>query len=115
MSDMPKRRFWQIHLSTAVLLMFVSSGLLWANLTPKIFVNDDSGEKLPSEVDGFGWPIICVLQFKNQLGNPNLTNIGNYQYMIVKNRVMLDLSTGLLILILFWTTCGYFIRRREAR
>jgi hypothetical protein len=27
-----KRRFWQIHLSTAITLVFVASGLLWLNL-----------------------------------------------------------------------------------
>jgi uncharacterized protein (DUF2062 family) len=29
-----KRRFFQIHLSTAVVLMFVAGGLMWANLVP---------------------------------------------------------------------------------
>jgi len=36
MIDTPKRRFWQIHLSTAVVLMFASGTLLWANLNISI-------------------------------------------------------------------------------
>ena len=29
MSEKPKRRFFQIHLSTAIVLMFVAGGLMW--------------------------------------------------------------------------------------
>jgi hypothetical protein len=32
MSEKPKRRFFQIHLSTAVVLMFVAGGLMWLNM-----------------------------------------------------------------------------------
>ena len=31
MADMPKRRFWQIHLSTAIVMMFVASVLVGLN------------------------------------------------------------------------------------
>ena len=35
MSEQPKKRPWlQFHLSTAVVLMFVASGLLWLNMRP---------------------------------------------------------------------------------
>ncbi|MCY3021957.1 MAG: hypothetical protein NTW87_23340 [Planctomycetota bacterium] len=37
MSDAPKKRTWfQFHLSTAVVLMFVAGGLMWANLCAKV-------------------------------------------------------------------------------
>ena len=32
MSDKPRRAWFQIHLSTAIVLMFVASGLMWANM-----------------------------------------------------------------------------------
>ncbi|MCY3018477.1 MAG: hypothetical protein NTW87_05535 [Planctomycetota bacterium] len=36
MTDAPKKRPWlQFHLSTAVVLMFVAGGLLWANTVPR--------------------------------------------------------------------------------
>jgi hypothetical protein len=31
-AEKPKRKVWQFHLSTAVLTMLISSGMLWANL-----------------------------------------------------------------------------------
>ena len=41
MSDAAKKRPWfQYHLSTAVVLMFVAGGLMWANMTPERKVYD---------------------------------------------------------------------------
>ncbi|HEY3323514.1 MAG TPA: hypothetical protein VGP72_23880 [Planctomycetota bacterium] len=34
MSDPKKRRLFQIHLSTCIVLMFVAGGLLWLNVAP---------------------------------------------------------------------------------
>jgi hypothetical protein len=34
MSDKPKRAWFQIHLSTAIVLMFAAAGLLWVNAAP---------------------------------------------------------------------------------
>ena len=49
-----KRRWFQIHLSTAVVLMFVTSGLLFLNLSERhrVFV----GENWTLEQEVFGWP-----------------------------------------------------------
>ena len=33
MSDKPKHKFWQLHLSTSVLLMLVAGGILWIETT----------------------------------------------------------------------------------
>jgi hypothetical protein len=38
----PKRRFWRLHLSTAVLLMVVAGGLMWPNLkSEEMYVTQD--------------------------------------------------------------------------
>jgi hypothetical protein len=54
MTDMPptKRRFWQIHLSTAVVLMVAATVLIWTNATP-IHWNPNN-----EYFDGvkYGWP-----------------------------------------------------------
>ncbi|HLX60449.1 MAG TPA: hypothetical protein VKX17_04115 [Planctomycetota bacterium] len=34
MSELPRRKWLQVHLSTAVLLMFAAGGLIWLNVTP---------------------------------------------------------------------------------
>src|SRR4051794_22733661 len=55
MSDKP-RRWFQIHLSTAIVLMFVASGLLWLNL--KDFYNSQLDYSAFSpEVRHVGWPV----------------------------------------------------------
>ena len=42
------RRFWRIHLSTAVLLMVIAGGLIHLNLTPNDQMNHCAD---------YGWPI----------------------------------------------------------
>src|SRR5437588_769646 len=43
----PPRMRFRIHLSTAIVMMFVAGGLIWANLGHKVGVRDYH----------FGWPI----------------------------------------------------------
>jgi hypothetical protein len=38
MTDTPKRRFWRIHLSTAVVMMVLSSLLVWANVRVRYYL-----------------------------------------------------------------------------
>ena len=49
--DKPKRRFWQIHLSTAVVLTIVSSAFLTKNIQNVQF-------EIASDLNGsgYGWP-----------------------------------------------------------
>lgn len=51
-SSQPKRRFWQIHLSTAIVTMFVAGGLLWANIR-----NEVRHFKGGGFVVYVGWPV----------------------------------------------------------
>ena len=57
MSEKPNRRWFQIHLSTAIVLLFVASGLFWANLRPRFVVWVDSlGSMNVVKRYEFGWP-----------------------------------------------------------
>jgi hypothetical protein len=51
-----KRPWFQYHLSTAIILMFVASGLLWLNLTESttIWRLDD----VPFSFRQWGWPFL---------------------------------------------------------
>jgi len=51
-----KRRWFQIHLSTAVVLMFVAGGLLWANMMPRWRYMDQGFSEPYFFNDGYGWP-----------------------------------------------------------
>ena len=55
---MRKRRWFQIHLSTAILLSFVVGGLLWANLTPTYGPMMPSGrDDVRLKDETWGWPV----------------------------------------------------------
>jgi len=59
MSDKPKRRFWRIHLSTAIVQMFVAAGLLFANMTPRVEQRPHFLSLFEEQIPylrGYGWP-----------------------------------------------------------
>ena len=60
MSDMHKRRFWRIHLSTAVMITMVAGALVGINFNEKerILTELKSGDKRLASVweISFGWP-----------------------------------------------------------
>src|SRR5438045_2886081 len=52
MTEKPRRPWFQIHLSTAIVLMFVAGLLLRANMLPSVSRGDD-----PARADWYyGWP-----------------------------------------------------------
>jgi hypothetical protein len=50
MTTTPRRAWFQIHLSTAVVLMFVAGGLMWGS-----FISQQTGERKT-----WGWPFVLV-------------------------------------------------------
>lgn len=75
MADAPKKRpFFQLHLSTCVVLMLVAGGLLWANLTPKYWWEPgltyyaggvgEGGGGGGTGYRGRGWPWIIQSEMK---------------------------------------------------
>jgi hypothetical protein len=105
MEQPARRRRFQIHLSTAVMLMITAGGLIWGNTR---------AEKLPSpsmmglpgySYCGYGWPIPAIV-VNETLGSIDL----NYGIVIA-----LDTAAALTILFAVWFVCERLIRRREAR
>ncbi|HYF51349.1 MAG TPA: hypothetical protein VEJ63_18185 [Planctomycetota bacterium] len=65
MNETP-RRFWQIHLSTAVVLMVLAGILLWLNMRPPRFIilEDKSGSFTRSvAILDYGWPLTRMGRF----------------------------------------------------
>jgi hypothetical protein len=57
----PKRRPWfRIHLSTAIVLMFVAGGLVWMNLRPPEVVN--LSNIVFVKINSYGWPRTFLTQ-----------------------------------------------------
>jgi hypothetical protein len=60
MNDAPEKRPWfQYHLSTAIVLMFVTGGLMWPNLQQQVqaevFVSGPASYQV-IRTESFGWP-----------------------------------------------------------
>ena len=56
MTDPPRRKRFQFHLSTAIVMMFVAGGLMWANVVVRNpgFVETSDGRKYFDY--SYGWP-----------------------------------------------------------
>ena len=124
MSEKPKkRRFWQLHLSTAVLLMLGAGGIGWPNSVARI-------EKFPGgggESKYYGWPMNFVCQIRWDYDNSTETLFRyrlNDTYCEWAEAVKFPLTFLIIIAdLLSWTTIllsvavpfEYLIRRREGR
>ena len=101
MSD--KRRWFQIHLSTAVVLMFVAGGLMWANVAehhynpPLITPNGAAVFSGPR-----GWPIVWDWNVISDMPRFNWGHLA------------LNIVACLAILAAFACACEWRIRRRES-
>lgn len=145
MPDSPPRHRFQIHLSTAIVLMFVAGGIIWTNVYRRhvetiglafqtgspssvVCITESEFWKSP-EVDswrgdrvyGHGWPFDAAQLVKGRLLISKGTNISvnspDEQSIIVwHTRAMwADSVIALLILFAVWSVCERLIRRRAAR
>jgi hypothetical protein len=55
---MTKRAFWQIHLSTAIVLTFCAAGLLWMNTVCTVYACG-GGVRYSTSAHGHGFPEAC--------------------------------------------------------
>jgi len=136
-SSRSKRRFFQIHLSTAIVLMFAGGGLIWANVNRHSIYQSDS-----VVIHAEGWPrnYRTGMWVKDEQSNsPEQNNqiIANAsatlkEYYkandsavrtafdevasIDKDRtanITIDIIVAVLILMLIALICELWIRRRE--
>ena len=68
MAEPAKRKPWQIHLSTAIVLMFVAGFLLWLNFTPGQRFDPQRGINLPETNLGWPLPIYGTTVFERNMG-----------------------------------------------
>ena len=94
MNDKPKRRFWQIHLSTAVLMTLVAGFCLWFNIETSIDMDTD--------IISRGWP------------NTAWLFIDGSSYFFRKG-ILVNAFYALSILFNVAFLSEYLIRRRESR
>ena len=65
----PKKRAWfQIHLSTAIVLMFVAGGITWGNVTEEKWQWSDREmpNAEPTTCSAHGWPFYAIINFQTK-------------------------------------------------
>ena len=122
------RKHFQFHRSTAIVLIFVTGGLIWANVVDPRGTADedlrqchsyrgfsDLPESLRMGSSNHGWPYCAVFySVYSQEEDPMFKPI-RHDYEVSYSLILLDAAFALLILITTWFLCGWLIRRRAAR
>src|SRR5579862_7759084 len=119
MPEPPRARF-QIHLSTAIVLMFVAGVLIWAN-TREHTRSADYTEEGPTNylhviIKAYGWPfeyksVYTSFDTMDAVGRPSsVTEYGG----LLNGDTIIDGMVGLLIIFAVWFLCEWLIRRRTA-
>jgi len=105
--EKPKRKFWQFHLSTAVLMMFVVGGQLWTNTS--------GTDRLRIGIIYFGWPIAfygdATKATYSFLGATESAPLEGFSYLRFAENAIVNLAILAALAFLFETR----IRRRESR
>jgi hypothetical protein len=107
----PKRRFWQVHLSTFVLLTVVSGLSLGMNL-------HWSGLDKTSNISAQGWP--CAYHFRTERNAEYVYWLGSsiYKLPVVGHTppvvdMVVDIAVALLLVTGVAVSSEYLIRRRR--
>ena len=106
MPEPPRPKRFQIHLSTAIVMMFVAGALMWANAPGRRY-DSVPGWPFPVEKTGNG-PFDEIA--RGVMGMPEFIYSRLFEISIV-----LDAMIGLSILFAVWFICERLIRRRAAR
>ena len=109
MSDNPKRKWFQFHLSTAIVGMFATGCFLWANFSGRLVRYDNNPELISQCV--YGWPYIAYVTDELM---PNPTS--NYwPKTFFREGMYLNSIVGFIILFVVTMLSEYIIRCRKAK
>jgi hypothetical protein len=125
--EQPRRSRFQVHLSTAIVLMFVVGGLMWVNATPRTIVWVDSlGSLNVIRRKMYGWPVGWVTRYEYmgvkahydtnfEVTFPVLPIECNSSSLeIERMQLLLDATLIALLLVVIWHVCEWFIRHRAS-
>jgi len=134
MREPPPRKRLQIHLSTAIVMMFVAGGLIWGNVTPRRYdMNCTLYSKMPDvsvPTVCYGWPMALYFIVKREVIPEGYVphNIGefaplhkaangNYYYIDLVFLLGFPFNAFIATTILFatWFLCECLMRRRVLR
>jgi len=126
-----KRRWLQFHLSTAIVLMFVAGGLLWANTKERVYCSqgviwDHKNPRLGGcwfeYVRGYGFPFAFVQSLYSESGTYPGSGAFNLRPRASADRwdwlwgsLALNALVALAVLLATGVSCEWYIRRRAAQ
>jgi hypothetical protein len=126
MTEQPKpRRFLQIHLSTAVVLMFVAGALIWANSSIQVVIfsahddyrNPQTGEIKPLDYlirnEYCGWPR-HIRETSSITGHPEVNPAPRTAFFCQKLFANVLICLSLLVSVLVLCEVGAHLRQRGA-
>ena len=114
MTEPPPRNRFQIHLSTAMVMMFVAGGIFWLNIS-----NAQRTEGKPglSFMVIYGWPYKAYGEWYYNRSHAPLEKLKDWtrETKIFTNGVCQNAAVAIVILLTTWFLCESLIRRRAAR
>ena len=114
MTEPPPHKRFQIHLSTAIVMMFVAGGLMWAFVNPDIEVTKlDVNWKC--RILRYGRPFQFAQHYVVYLPNAKIEITRESSWKYTWFYAILDFAIVLSLFVLGWCGCEYLIRRRAAR
>ena len=129
-AEKPKRRFWQIHLSTALLLMIILSTMIWANMRSRVESTKNFTD-MPYIIMRYGFPFTNYEREADSLAeryesataylltnwsptDPN-DNVVPWRRETFRFAIAANFCFLLIVLGISWYCLEFLIRRREGR
>jgi hypothetical protein len=109
MTDPPRRKRFQIHFSTAIVMTFVAGALLCVNLSKGTLTTNFHGEY--AKYQTFGWPNPAPFYIIQHYGLESPKVVPFYFAYEMFPNVIVALAT----LFAAWLICEWLVRRRAAR
>ena len=103
----PPRKRFQIHLSTAIVMMFVAGALMWANVNERA-----SSDKVCSL---YGFPFDANYVLLNEVDEVDGELVPVFRPYLVSIPLIENGLIALAILFAVWFLCEWLIRRRATR
>lgn len=110
MSEKPQRSWFQIHLSTALVMMVVAGVLIKENIVETVSIENDNGREIARTYER-GWPLSFT--WHGEIQNFGVWEVNPQRLFI--NGLIFDLFASLAILVTVFVALERFIRRREGR
>lgn len=117
----PRRVRFQIHLSTAVVMMFVAGGLLGLNMRESgpsnvyVLIGPTKATAVRARVIEYGWPFHASTQVKPLSEENAATEASGMGFTRINALVAFNFGIALAILFSVWFVLEWQIRRRAAR